>query len=86
MKEMYVPGEEDRKGVKKYHTAKYGPVEKFGYKDFIPMFKAEKFSAENWIGLMDEAGAKFGGIVSTPRWFLFVGFEVHQVGFKRYGT
>ena len=28
MKEMYVPGEEDRKGVKKYHTAKYGPVEK----------------------------------------------------------
>ena len=27
------------------------------------MFKAEKFSADNWIGLMDEAGAKFGGTV-----------------------
>ena len=28
-----------------YHELTYGPLTKFGYKDFIPMFKAEKFNA-----------------------------------------
>ena len=31
-----------------YHAITYGPVSEFGYKDFIPMFKAEKFDAEEW--------------------------------------
>jgi alpha-L-fucosidase len=26
-----------------WHTAHYGAPDKFGYKDFIPLFKAEKF-------------------------------------------
>ena len=46
IKELYAANGEDRKGVKKYHEAKYGKIEDFGYKDFIPMFKAEKFDAK----------------------------------------
>ena len=42
-----------------HHIKTYGTQNKFGYKDFIPMFKAEKFSAEEWISLFKKAGAKF---------------------------
>ncbi|MBI9017311.1 MAG: alpha-L-fucosidase [Phycisphaerae bacterium] len=55
------PGVND-KGVYEYHVEKYGEIKDFGYKDFIPMFKAPKFNADEWVGLMHEAGAKFGGI------------------------
>ncbi|APZ45505.1 alpha-L-fucosidase [Polaribacter reichenbachii] len=48
----------------KYHTEKYGSLDKFGYKDFIPMFKAEKFDAAEWADLFQKAGAKFAGPVS----------------------
>ncbi|WP_298479711.1 alpha-L-fucosidase [uncultured Maribacter sp.] len=47
-----------------YHVKKYGPLDKFGYKDFIPMFKAEKFDAAEWADLFQKAGAKFAGPVS----------------------
>jgi alpha-L-fucosidase len=43
----------------KHHRQKYGPHDKFGYKDFIPRFKAEKFNAEKWMSLFKEAGAKY---------------------------
>src|SRR5450432_268335 len=43
----------------KHHIETYGPQSKFGYKDFIPMFKAEKFDATKWIKLFKEAGAKY---------------------------
>src|SRR5581483_3111251 len=43
----------------KHHVATYGPQDKFGYKDFIPMFKAEKFDPEQWAELFKEAGAKY---------------------------
>lgn len=42
-----------------YHRKTYGPQNEFGYKDFIPMFRAEKFSADEWIALFEKAGAKF---------------------------
>ncbi|MBT5816238.1 MAG: hypothetical protein HOI15_18085, partial [Opitutales bacterium] len=62
VKNLYGGPEKDVKGVYSYHTEKYGPVKDFGYKDFIPMFTAPKFNADEWVGLMHEAGAKFGGI------------------------
>jgi alpha-L-fucosidase len=43
----------------KHHIATYGPQDKFGYKDFIPMFKAEKFDAAAWAELFKKAGAKY---------------------------
>ncbi|SEG52836.1 alpha-L-fucosidase [Bryocella elongata] len=37
----------------------YGPLSSFGYKDFIPMFKAEHFDAGEWIDLFSAAGARY---------------------------
>lgn len=47
-----------------HHVSTYGTLDKFGYKDFIPMFKAEKFDAAEWADLFEKAGAKFAGPVS----------------------
>ena len=43
----------------KHHIETYGPQTKFGYKDFIPMFKAEKFDPQAWVALFKKAGAKY---------------------------
>jgi len=43
----------------KHHIATYGPQDKFGYKDFIPMFKAEHFDPAAWAHLFKESGAKY---------------------------
>lgn len=50
-----------RQGEKAYehHVATYGPQTEFGYKDFIPSFKAEKYDPEAWAALFAEAGARF---------------------------
>ncbi|WP_167955217.1 alpha-L-fucosidase [Anaerosporobacter faecicola] len=42
-----------------HHIKTYGPQNQFGYKDFIPMFKAEKFNPEEWAKTFKEAGAKY---------------------------
>jgi alpha-L-fucosidase len=43
----------------KHHIETYGPQTKFGYKDFIPRFKAERFDAKHWAELFRMSGAKF---------------------------
>jgi alpha-L-fucosidase len=43
----------------KHHVETYGPQESFGYKDFIPQFKAEKFDPQAWISLFKQAGARY---------------------------
>ena len=42
-----------------WHTEHFGPLDKFGYKDFIPLFKAEKFDPDAWITLFKQAGARY---------------------------
>jgi alpha-L-fucosidase len=42
-----------------HHIATFGPQLKFGYKDFIPMFKAEHFDPKAWAELFRQAGAKY---------------------------
>jgi len=42
-----------------WHSQHFGPVDKFGYKDFIPMFKAEHFDADAWATLFQKAGARY---------------------------
>jgi len=54
-RDMYLQGDK----VFQHHVATYGPQSKFGYKDFIPMFKAEKFNADAWAELFRKAGAKY---------------------------
>jgi alpha-L-fucosidase len=65
------------KGSKHYlhHIEKYGAHNKFGYKDFIPMFKAEKFNADEWVSLFKAAGAKY--VVPVAK---------HHDGFAMYAT
>ena len=70
-REMYQQGTEEYK----HHLATYGPHNKFGYKDFIPMFKAEKFNADEWIDLFKKSGAKY-----------VVPVAEHHDGFAMYKT
>jgi alpha-L-fucosidase len=37
----------------------YGPQSKFGYKDFISMFRAEHFDADAWVDLFAQAGVRY---------------------------
>lgn len=43
----------------KLHTEHFGPPDQFGYKDFIPLFKCEKFNPDDWADLFVKAGAKY---------------------------
>jgi len=54
-RQMYSAGSPEHQ----HHLATYGPLDKFGYKDFIPRFKAEKFDPAAWARLFKEAGAKY---------------------------
>jgi len=48
-----------------YVKKNYGkPGVEFGYKDFIPMFKAEKWDPAEWAALFKESGADFAGPVA----------------------
>ena len=68
---MYVKGSKENL----HHTEKYGTLDKFGYKDFIPQFKAEKFDPKEWAELFKEAGAKF-----------VVPVAEHHDGFQMYAS
>lgn len=46
-------------GMLDYHTRTWGKPSEFGYKDFIPLFKAEKFDPAAWAALFEEAGARY---------------------------
>lgn len=52
---MYIEGTPEFE----HHVKTYGAHKDFGYKDFIPLFKAEKFNASEWMELFQEAGAKY---------------------------
>ena len=55
---MYIKGSERYELVKE----KYGePGTEFGYKDFVPMWKAEKYNPDEWAKLFKYAGADFAG-------------------------
>lgn len=43
----------------KHHIETWGAHTEFGYKDFVPMFKAEKFDADEWADLFKKSGAKY---------------------------
>jgi alpha-L-fucosidase len=42
-----------------HHLTTFGPQNHFGYKEFIPRFKAERFDPAAWADLFADAGAKF---------------------------
>jgi alpha-L-fucosidase len=70
-REMY---QKDSKEYK-HHLEKYGALTKFGYKDFIPLFRAEKFNADTWMDVFKKSGAKY-----------IVPVAEHHDGFAMYKT
>ena len=52
---MYMQGSPEFK----HHVQTYGPHKQFGYKDFIPLFRAEHFDPEAWAALFARSGAKY---------------------------
>lgn len=54
-RDMYIKGTDEYK----HHIATYGPLTTFGYKDFIPMFKAERYDPQAWARLFKDSGAKY---------------------------
>jgi alpha-L-fucosidase len=59
----------------RHHTQTYGTPDKFGYKDFIPLFTAEKFDAGQWAELFKKSGAQY-----------VVPVAEHHDGFAMYNT
>ena len=57
---MYGKGLEQNK----HHEETYGKLSDFGYKDFYPLMKGEKFDAEEWAELVLRSGAKYAGPVT----------------------
>ncbi len=51
-------------GVYEHHVENYGHPSVFGYHDFVPLFRAEKFNPEEWADLFVKAGARFAGPVA----------------------
>ncbi len=68
---MYIEGHKQYK----YHCEKYGHPSKFGFKDIIPTWKAERFNAEALMDLYKKAGAKY-----------FVSMGVHHDNFDLWNS
>ena len=75
---MYDPGSREYR----HHRETYGPQDRFGYKDFIPLFRGEKFNADEWIALFREAGAKFVMPVCEHH----DGFAMYDTAFNRWNA
>lgn len=43
----------------RHHIENYGKHTEFGYKDFIPLFQADKFDPNEWAQLFADSGAKY---------------------------
>ena len=52
---MYIEGTDHQK----HHLKTWGPLNEFGYKDFIPMLTADKFDPDAYAKLFKEAGARY---------------------------
>ena len=63
-----------------FHIDNFGPQDKFGYKDFIPMFTLENFSADDWADIFRESGAKYVMPVAEHH----DGFAMYETEFNRW--
>jgi alpha-L-fucosidase len=58
--QMYNP--ENVFGVYQHHLKTYGDPAEFGYKDFVPMFTAEKWDPDAWAEFFKSVGTDFAGL------------------------
>jgi alpha-L-fucosidase len=75
---MYVAGTPEFE----HHVKTYGPQKTFGYKDFIPQFRGEKFDAAEWAELFRRAGARFVMPVAEHH----DGFPMYDCGFTEWSA
>ncbi len=54
--------ETNPRDVYRHHRETYGGPESFGYREFIPRFKAENFDPDAWADVIRRSGAKYAGI------------------------
>jgi alpha-L-fucosidase len=52
---MYIRGSPEHE----FHVETFGSLSEFGYKEFIPKFKAKYFDPQAWVELFKESGAKY---------------------------
>jgi alpha-L-fucosidase len=60
--EMY--NRENVYGVYEHHIKTYGDPCEFGYKDFVPMFRAEKWDPDGWAEFFKSIGTDFAGLAA----------------------
>ncbi len=65
-----------------YHLKTYGKHKDFGYKDFIPMFKADKFNPDVWAAAIKDSGAKYTLMVSEHH----DGFQMYQSQISKWNS
>lgn len=65
-----------------HHLDTYGAQSTFGYKDYIPLFKAEHFDADRWAALFQESGARFVMPVCEHH----DGFAMYNTAFNRWNA
>lgn len=65
-----------------HHRKTYGEQKDFGYKDFIPMFQAEKFDASKWVSLFKKAGIQYVMPVAEHH----DGFAMYETTFNRWNA
>lgn len=65
-----------------HHRKTYGSQDKFGYKDFIPMFTAKEFDPQEWLDLFKKAGAKYYFPVAEHH----DGFQMYQSELSHYNA
>lgn len=46
-------------GIAQWHQEHFGPQDKFGYKEFIPLFTCAKFEPDEWAQLFKKSGARY---------------------------
>ena len=51
--------DEKNSDEKAHHAKTWGSQTQFGYKDFVPMFKAENFNADAWLQTIKDSGARY---------------------------
>ena len=52
----------DQKGIYTFHQEKFGGFTEVGYSDIMEMFTAEAYDPKDYVDLMIDSGAKFGGL------------------------
>lgn len=65
-----------------HHIRTYGAHKDFGYKDFIPLFTAEQFDADNWADTIAAAGAKYAVMIAEHH----DGFQMYHSDLSIYNT